>query len=99
MKIIALDFDSKDITTNFIIEMDNGKFAMYCQAEKDIQTHYTPEFFVKWNPDLMAPEDIKCKWELPEWLADAILYNFEGDLLTRPLVDMSGNYSHLGNNK
>lgn len=99
MKIIALDNHPMDITTNFIIEMDDGQFAMYCQTDKGIQTHFTPEFFVKWNPDFIAPEDVHCEWELSEWLSDAILYNFAGDLITRPLLDMTGRNQHLGNNK
>ena len=89
MRIIALDQQPRDITTKFIIELDDGRFAMYCQTEQEIQIHDTPEFFIKWYPKFMYLVDSNCNWELPDWISDAILYNFEGDFLTRPLVDMA----------
>lgn len=89
MKIIAMDQQPRDIATKFIIELDDGRFAMYCQTEEEIKIHDTPDFFAKRYTEFVNIADTNFSWELPKWLSVAILYNFEGDFLTRPLVDMA----------
>lgn len=89
MKIIAMDQQPRDIATKFIIVLDDGRFAMYCQTEEEIKIHDTPEFFENSYAKFVYIADPKFSWELPKWLSEAILYNYEGDFLTRPLVDMA----------
>jgi hypothetical protein len=92
MKIIAMDQQPRDITTKFIIELDDGRFAMYCQTQEEIKIHDTPEFFTRWYPGFVYLDDAACMWDFPKWLAGAIIYNFSDDFITRPLVDMADTF-------